>query len=255
MVGLSQRLLTIAQHVPFGSKLADIGSDHALLPVFLAQKGLIASAIAGELNTGPYTAALTQVAEANLGNDIDVRQGDGLEVISAGEVDVITIAGMGGLLIVQILTQGQSKLEHVRRLILQPNVGEAVVRDWLLEQGWFLSGEAIIQEDGKIYEVLIADRMEQAAEENRILYQSREMANKIINTERLLAMGPYLINLADPIWVHKWEEEIIKLKRIVEQLNRSDQTVSLARQARIKHEILEIQEVLACSLKVKPSFK
>jgi tRNA (adenine22-N1)-methyltransferase len=255
MVGLSKRLLTIAEHVPQGSKLADIGSDHALLPVYLAQKGITVSAIAGELNAGPYAAALKQVAEAGLKSCIEVRKGDGLEVIASGEVDVITIAGMGGLLIVQILTQGIAKLDQVQRLILQPNVGEEVVRRWLMEQNWFLSEEYIIQEDGKTYEVLIADRSEQANDLNQILYQERQIAGKIINQERLIAMGPYLLTQSDPIWIQKWQDELFKLQRIVEQLTRSEQEASLQRQQQIQNEMLEIQEVIACSQKAKPSYK
>jgi tRNA (adenine22-N1)-methyltransferase len=255
MVGLSKRLLTIAEHVPQGSKLADIGSDHALLPVYLAQKGIIVSAIAGELNAGPFAAALKQVMEAGLNSFIEVRQGDGLEVIASGEVDVITIAGMGGLLIVQILTQGIAKLDQVQRIILQPNVGEEVVRRWLVEQGWFLSEEYIIQEDGKTYEVLVADRSEQAVDRNQFLYQERQIAGKTINTARLLAMGPYLLTQADPIWIRKWQDELIKLQRILDQLAKSQQESSLHRQKLIQDEMLEIQEVLACSQKVNPSFK
>ncbi|MEX2462420.1 MAG: class I SAM-dependent methyltransferase [Paenibacillaceae bacterium] len=254
MIGLSKRLLQIAEHVQQGSRLADIGSDHALLPVYLAQQGIIASAIAGELNRGPYTAACKQVAEAGLKQKIEVRQGDGLEVIVPGEVDVITIAGMGGLLIVQILTQGISKLEQVQRLILQPNVGEEVVRRWLVENGWFLSAEYIVQEDGKTYEVLIADRLEQAESLSRVLYQERALTGKTISTERLLAMGPYLLTKAEPAWVLKWQDELTKLQRIVEQLSRSQQKSSLHRQKLIQEEMIDIQEVLACSQKVKPLF-
>lgn len=255
MVGLSKRLLKIAEHVPQGSRLADIGSDHALLPVYLVQQGCIASAIAGELNGGPYTAALKQVQEAGLSAKIEVRQGDGLEVINSGEVDVITIAGMGGLLIVQILTQGIAKLDLVQRLILQPNVGEEVVRRWLMEQGWFLSAEYILQEDGKIYEVLIGDRSEQAKSLNQALYQEQLFTGKMISTERLFAMGPYLLTEADPTWVLKWQDELTKLQHIVEQLSRSQQEASQHRQKLIQDEMIDIQEVLACLQKVKPSFK
>jgi tRNA (adenine22-N1)-methyltransferase len=255
MVALSERLLLIAQHVPKGSKLADIGSDHALLPVYLAQHQLISSAIAGELNAGPFKAAIKQVEEAGLKHNIEVRQGDGLDVVVSGEVDVITIAGMGGQLIVQILTQGIAKLEHVKRLVLQPNVGEEAVRRWLVEQGWFLSGESIIQEDGKTYVVLIADHLEQAESLNQVLYQERLLADKTIDTERLLAMGPYLLTNADPVWIQKWEDELNKLQRISEQLSESRQEASHHRQKLIQAKMIAIQEVLACSQKVKPSFR
>jgi tRNA (adenine22-N1)-methyltransferase len=255
MIVLSKRLMKIAENVTKGARLADIGSDHALLPVFLAQQKWIVSAVAGELNAGPFAAASKQVEEAGLNHVIEVRQGDGLEVINGGEVDVITIAGMGGQLIVQILTQGLAKLDQVSRLVLQPNVGEDVVRRWLLEQGWFLSSEVIIEEDGKTYVVLTADRLREADRLNQVLYQERLIANKKVDSDRLIAMGPYLITEAGPIWVRKWEEEWHKMQRIVEQLSQSKQEASIHRQRLIVEEMAEIQEVLACSQKVKPSSK
>jgi tRNA (adenine22-N1)-methyltransferase len=253
MVVLSKRLLKIAENVTQGSRLADIGSDHALLPVYLAQREWIVSAIAGELNAGPFAAASKQVEAAELKHIIEVRQGDGLEVIHPGEVDVITIAGMGGQLIVQILSQGLAKLEQAQRLVLQPNVGEDAVRRFLVEQGWFLSNEVILQEDGKIYVVLIADRMNNANSLNQALYQDRIISNKIIDSERLLIMGPYLLTQADPIWIRKWEDELSKLQRIVDQLSQSHLETSIHRQKLIAEEMVEIQEVLACTQKVKPS--
>jgi tRNA (adenine22-N1)-methyltransferase len=252
MVVLSKRLMKIAENVTHGSKLGDIGSDHALLPVYLAQQKWIVSAIAGELNAGPFAAASKQVEEAELKHIIEVRQGDGLEVVNPGEVDVITIAGMGGQLIVQILSQGLAKLEQVQRLVLQPNVGEEAVRRWLVEQGWFLSNEVILQEDGKTYVVMTADRSNDAKSLNQALYQDRFIANKKIDSDRLLVMGPYLLTQADPIWIRKWEEELNKLQRIVEQLSQSHQETSIHRQRMITEEMVEIQEVLACSQKVKP---
>jgi tRNA (adenine22-N1)-methyltransferase len=255
MVVLSKRLMQIADKVLKGSRLADIGSDHALLPVYLCEQKQIASAVAGELNSGPYEAAKRQVVDANLSHCIEVRQGDGLEVIRSGEADVITIAGMGGLLIVQILTNGLSKLEHVKRLVLQPNVGEEVVRRWLVEQGWFLSEEYILQEDGKIYVVLVADHSEQAENLNQALYQPKLVGDIWIRSELQFAMGPYLLVEADSVWVNKWEEELNKLHRIVEQLAQSRQEASLQRQKQIEIEIREMKEVIACSLKAKLSFK
>jgi tRNA (adenine22-N1)-methyltransferase len=251
MVVLSKRLAQIAENVPSGSKLADIGSDHALLPVFLAQKGIIVSAVAGELNPGPYAAAVKQVVEAELQDIIAVRQGDGLAVIEPGEANVITIAGMGGQLIVQILTQGISKLGNVTRLVLQPNVGEEAVRRWLVAHGWFLTAEYILQEDGKTYEVLTAERVEDADHLNRTLFEDKNVSGTLIHSDLFYAMGPYLLQQADPIWIRKWQDELLKLQRVVEQLSQSQQTSAIDRQQEIRHVIAEVKEVLACLQKAK----
>jgi tRNA (adenine22-N1)-methyltransferase len=103
--------------------------------------------------------------------------------------------------------------------------------------------------------VLIADRLQQTASLNETLYQDRQIADKTIKAERLLAMGPYLLTQAHPIWIQKWEEELNKLHRIIEQLSQSQQEASLHRQKLIQEEMAAIQEVLVCSQKVKPSFK
>lgn len=162
---LSARLQLISDLLPKGCRFADIGSDHALLPVSAVQSGRAAFAVAGEVNDGPLEAARRQVAEAGETQRISVRKGDGLAVIAPGEVDAITIAGMGGALIVSILSGGKPKLAGVKRLVLQPNVGEEP-RRWLAENDWYLAEEAILEEDGKIYEVMMAESAADAAARN-----------------------------------------------------------------------------------------
>ncbi|MDB5052282.1 MAG: SAM-dependent methyltransferase [Bacilli bacterium] len=252
MVVLSKRLAKIAEKVLRGSRLADIGSDHALLPVFLAQQGVIVSGIAGELNKGPFAAATKQVAEAGLKQTIQVRQGNGLEVIEPSEVDIVSIAGMGGQLIVQILTEGLAKLDGVSQLILQPNVGEECVRRWLVEHDWFLREEHILEEDGKTYEILLAERTNQANLLNQALYRERLVGDREITRKRFFAMGPYLLEQAEPIWVRKWEDELRNLQRICDQLSNSQLPASISRQKEIKQEIAEIKGVLECLQKAKP---
>ena len=91
--------------------LADIGSDHAYLPIYAIQNKICNSAIAGEVIKGPYKAALNNVAENNLGDSIEVRLGDGLAVINHDdEIDNITICGMGGPLIAKILKRRSRKI-------------------------------------------------------------------------------------------------------------------------------------------------
>ncbi|OCT17138.1 SAM-dependent methyltransferase [Paenibacillus pectinilyticus] len=254
MIKLSKRLQMIADRVPKGSKVADIGSDHALLPTYLAQQGIIVSAIAGEVNPGPYEAAQRQVLESGLSKVIQVRSGDGLAVLETGEVDVITIAGMGGSLMASILDAGKSKLPGVKHLILQPNVGEDHVRRWLLENGWKLESEAILEEDGKIYEILTASTgslEERDALES--LYAERQLPGGVnVSKERLHQMGPYLINEAPEIWFMKWESELNKLAMIEAQLKLSTAEASIVKAEQVHKEINEIKEVLACLQKVKP---
>jgi tRNA (adenine22-N1)-methyltransferase len=254
MVKLSKRLQMIADRVPAGSRLADIGSDHALLPTYLAQAGIITYAVAGEVNQGPLDAAAKQVKEAGLQHVVQVRGGNGLAVIEPDEVDIITIAGMGGSLIATILEEGKLKLSGAQKLILQPNVGEEQVRRWLIEQGWFLAAEAILEEDGKIYEILTAVRNSEVDVEalNRGLYQLRELSEEVkVDRERLLQMGPYLLDEAPEVWFQKWESELQKLQMICEQLSLSTADASKKKAEAIRKEMQEIKEVLACLQKAK----
>ncbi|NOU76070.1 tRNA (adenine-N(1))-methyltransferase [Paenibacillus sp. LMG 31458] len=254
MVKLSKRLQMIADRVPLGSKVADIGSDHALLPTYLAQQGIILFAVAGEVNLGPFEAATRQVLESGLSKKISVRSGDGLAVIEAGEVNVITIAGMGGSLMASILEAGKHKLQGVTHLILQPNVGEDHVRRWLLQQGWKLESETILEEDGKIYEILTAIAVPDEEKLTlEVLYAERELPGGVrVSKERLLQMGPYFISEASEVWFTKWESELKKLAMIEGQLQLSSAEASVAKAEQVGQEMKEIKEVLACLQKVKP---
>ncbi|MCC2684556.1 MAG: SAM-dependent methyltransferase [Paenibacillaceae bacterium] len=268
MITLSERLQAVASYVPYGSRLADIGSDHALLPVWLAQAGRVRSAVAGELNEGPYLAAAKQVREAGLESSIAVRRGDGLEVLAPGEVDCVVIAGMGGSLISQILQAGVGKLTGVdkpdgvgvsggvgecggvKRLILQPNVGADRVRQWLLDWSWVLIEEDILEEDGKIYEILVAEKpgaLDRANEQNERLYRERRMADGYVAVkETLLKMGPFLLERASPVWRKKWQGELAKLEGIAREAAQSALAAQSGKLARLHEEMRGIKEVLEC---------
>lgn len=247
MLRLSKRLEMIANGVPEGSRLADIGSDHALLPVFLAQQQRITKAVAGEVNEGPFQAASKQIMAAGLEAVIDVRHGDGLEVVAAGEVDVVTIAGMGGALITEILEAGKEKLSGVSLLILQPNVGEYNVRSWLLKHDWILRDEQILEEDGQIYEILTAAPSRLMSTSNAELYQTRKLPDGVqVERELLLKLGPFLLEKPEQAWFRKWQWELGKLNMIVHRLARSTQPESRNKENELQQEIERIKEVIAC---------
>lgn len=249
---LSKRLSQILEQIPRGSRLADIGSDHALLPVAAVESGAAIKAIAGEVNPGPYDAAVKQVMESGMTEVISVRRGDGLDVLSAGEADVITIAGMGGSLIAAILDRGEDKLAGVNRLILQPNVGEDILRKWLYSHTWVLIEEFILEEDGKIYEVLVAEPAELTNLTNEQVYSERTIAMGIdLNLDWLLRMGPWLTKTPNPVFHDKWKAEIEKMNYILQSLSRSDQDSAVGKANEIRSDIEFIQEVLACLPKDK----
>jgi tRNA (adenine22-N1)-methyltransferase len=227
---LSDRLNAVANNIPQGARLADIGSDHAYLPCYVVKKGAVTKAIAGEVANGPFQSALEQVREEDLTDWITVRKGDGLEVIDPGEVDCITIAGMGGTLISSILEKGKSKLEGVTRLVLQPNVGSFAVRRWLIDNGWELVEEEILKEDGKIYEILVAEKGEPLK-----AYQSLNLENGIL-------FGPFLLREKSAVFIEKWNAEIKNWQRILKQLDgavQNEETESKKREIEKKLKMAE----------------
>jgi tRNA (adenine22-N1)-methyltransferase len=198
-------------------------------------------------------AASKQVKDHGLSDKIEVREGNGLEVLRPNEVDVITIAGMGGSLIATILQEGIDKLEGVSKLILQPNVGEEQVRYWLDNHDWFLESETILEEDSKIYEILEASKEGHTSQQRASLYLDKKIGEElIIGKARLLQMGPYLLDTAPGEWFGKWENELQKLEMIRGQLSLSSAEASKQKAAAISQEMEEIKEVLACLQKAKP---
>jgi tRNA (adenine22-N1)-methyltransferase len=231
---LSKRLETVVSYIPRGSKIADIGSDHAYLPCFAVRKGIAESAIAGEVVKGPYLSAEKQVKDACLQDKIEVRLGNGLEVIVPGEVDCITIAGMGGALIASILEDGKEKLTGVKRLILQPNVSAKSIRTWLLQNDWELTTEEIIEEDGKVYEILTADRGEPQ------LPYSKE------GQQKELLLGPFLMKKRNEAFRKKWLQESTQWKNILANMEKAAQTDELnERKNELKNKIQMVEEVLS----------
>ena len=241
-LSLSTRLKTIAAFVPTGKKVADIGSDHALLPAYLIKNRIAPYVVAGEVNEGPFQTALNYVKSLNLSKQIDVRKGNGLEVISENEVDVITIAGMGGALIATILDEGKHKLSRVQRLILQPNVGEALVRHWLKEHQWSIIDEEILEENEKIYEIIVAER-------NQV---EEEYPNGNLTDEELLQIGPKLWQKQSPLLNKKWEKEIEKVNFILRQIENSKSDNEEKKQALLT-EKQRIEKVIQCMQKDRPS--
>ncbi|WP_173916119.1 class I SAM-dependent methyltransferase [Halobacillus sp. Marseille-Q1614] len=205
---LSQRLKKVADFLKDPIFFADIGSDHAYLPCYVCLSNSSAKAIAGELNEGPFLSAQEEVKENQLENAIEVKKGNGLEVIDE-RVNQVVIAGMGGPLIRDILEEGRHKLENVTRIIAQPNIDARSVRKWFYQNGYQLAAEEILEENGHIYEILVANK-----EDSKSPYGKD-------NFEKELWLGPYLMREKNSAFLEKWEEERSKKIRVIEQMKRA----------------------------------
>ena len=156
MITLDKRLSAVAALVRQGSRLADIGTDHAYLPVHLVQAGVCPSAIASDIGAGPLDAARRTVTENGLTSEIALRLGNGLATVSAGEVEDVAIAGMGGETIVMILEAAPWVQDEGIRLILQPMTRAEDLRRWLLSHGFTILEEHLIIDGRHLYPVMAA---------------------------------------------------------------------------------------------------
>lgn len=227
---LSKRLSVVGQEVPQGARLADIGSDHAYLPVALMLAGKIDFAVAGEVVKGPFESAKAQVAKSGLSEKIMVRLADGMAAVQeADAIDTVTIAGMGGTLIAQILARGKvgGQLKGTERLVLQPNVGESQVRLWLLDNDYEIITEHILEENDKRYEIIVAE--------------PRKGDKQLSYTQEELFFGPFLMKEKSPVFLAKWQQEAEKVRRVLQQL----QQATTPQEAKVAELTLELQRIEA----------
>ena len=148
---LSPRLQAVADQVPEGAVFADIGTDHAYLPVWLLLNGRIDHAIAADLREGPLARARETAAQYGVTDRVSFRLCDGLTGIRAGETDVIAIAGMGGETIASILAAAPWTREC--ELLLQPMTSFPDLRFWLQQNGYMIENEKVIREGERLYSV------------------------------------------------------------------------------------------------------
>ena len=140
-----------ASMVTTGSRVADIGCDHAHTGIWLIQNGIASKVIAMDVRKGPLEKAHENLMLFNLEGTIETRLSDGLEKLNEGEADTVIIAGMGGTLTVEILKKGLEKIAAARELILQPQSDIGMVRRFLRENGFSITQEKMCKEDGKFY--------------------------------------------------------------------------------------------------------
>ncbi|MCG0672556.1 SAM-dependent methyltransferase [Lactiplantibacillus plantarum] len=203
---LSKRLATVGAFVQPGARVADIGSDHAYLPANLALNHQISYGVAGEVVRGPFENARHEIQKLGLTDRLVARLADGLAAIEpADRIDTVTIAGMGGPLIRHILEQGPTQLAGVQRLVLEPNVGEATVREWLAANQFQIVAERILAEDGHTYEILCADRVD-----HQVTYTTAEQM-----------FGPFLLAEKSPVFIAKWQRELQRVNAAVVQMQRA----------------------------------
>lgn len=197
---MTPRLLAIADSVPFGATVADVGTDHGYIPIYLYQEHKIKGALAMDLRQGPLSRAEENIDRFCLSQYIKTRLSDGLCALSEGEADTAVVAGMGGLLIAEILEKSPVKLE---KYILQPMTATAELREYLAKNGYEIIDERLAKEDNKIYTVMTVKHGKMTVSDP-VYYQVGE---KLI--EKCDPLLPELLALL----IHKYEEALAGLQK------------------------------------------
>lgn len=166
-IALSLRMQTVADMVQPGGRVCDIGCDHAFVSIYLVANGIADHVIASDVRTGPCAIARENIARWGMDDRIDLRLGDGLDTVKPGETDSIIIAGMGGILITDILSAGKTVVDTAKQLVLQPQSELEHVRRYIHEQGWFITDEKMLVDAGKYYVVMSVDVGESSRNEEK----------------------------------------------------------------------------------------
>jgi len=145
----------MAGFVLAGERVADIGSDHAYVPIYLVREGISPFAVLTDIKPGPLEQARISVERACLSDRIDFRLGDGLEALEKAEVDTVMIAGMGGETIISILEADKEKASSFRKYILQPRTKTELLVRWLCGEDFKVLEKMTADERGRLCDIIV----------------------------------------------------------------------------------------------------
>ncbi len=214
ILNLKGRLKLIADKVPKCNVLADIGTDHAYIPIYMVQNGVCQKAIASDVKIGPVKMASTNISLYKLSEKIETRLGNGLDTIEINEADSIIIAGMGGTLLTELLEANKPKTVNADTLVLQPMNDLHVVRKWLYDNAFEIYDEEMVAEGPKMYFVLSA----------------KFSGNKKQYSDFELYVGQRLIEKKDPLLGAYCRMKVQQIDRVLEQLEEMKENDALKSQ-------------------------
>ena len=224
---LSKRLQAVADLVSNGVTVADVGTDHGYIPIYLVEAGKNKCAIAMDINRGPLDRAEAHIRMHGLGEQIKTRLSDGVQKLQIGECDCVIVAGMGGGLVIKIMEDGEEIFRNLTEFILQPQSDIAKVRQYLCEHNYRIIAEDMVLEDGKFYPMMkVANG---SAEE----YSTLE-----------LRYGKLLLREKHPVLKLFLEKEEKTKEQICRQLRKEEGIHIASRIAELENEIAQTKEAL-----------
>lgn len=235
MINLSERLERIAAYIENEEDIVDIGTDHGYLPLYLLEKNPDRKMIFTDINEGPLVKTKNIILKEFPGSDpaeYDIRLGDGLVPIKHGEVDDVVIAGMGGILIADILSYDHGKTKSFKKLILQPRTAADRLRKWLIDQNLFIYDEDLAYENGRICEII-------AVKPGEI------MTNKEFKDELDFEFSPVLTGKKSDI-VKAWlEKHLYTEKEIEKSIKAGGSTRSKEKLPELEKKIKKLEYILS----------
>lgn len=230
MVELSMRMQAVADMVSKGSRVCDVGCDHGYVSIYLVQSGKSPSVLAMDVNRGPLSRAAAHVSKYGVKEYITLRLSDGLDAYRKGEADTLLCAGMGGRLLMNILTKEPDKTMDFRELILQPQSEIPFFRKFLREKGYIVLEEDMILEEGKFYPMMKVCLSEAG---DRCL---EEKTDERYEMEDLL--GPHLLSQKHPVLLKFIRKEIPVKQKILEKLeSQEDSDRNISRKKELQREL------------------
>lgn len=215
---ISKRLSICLKYTEGFNKLADIGTDHALLPINAVTKGFVSKALAIDNKQGPFVIAYSNVLKYELNREIEVILGDGINKIDR-YVDVVVISGMGGSLITDIILK--DNIMNVKRFILQPNNDSSLVREAIVKIGFHIVDELVFSDNHKIYDLIVADIGETT-------YTSNE-----------LQFGPINLKEKPYFFIQRINKEIAKLKEVLPIITTESRHEELRSRLKLLEEVIK----------------
>lgn len=227
---LSKRLKRIAEHVDKCESVADIGTDHGYIPIYLVKEGICKKAIASDINKGPIEKAKVNVAFEGVSNKVKCLLGPGLNSLKVGEVNGVILAGMGGNLTRDILLADMEKVKKYDFIILQPAQNPEVLREFLYKNDYEIIDEDLIKDEGRFYELF------------KVKYN--ENSEKLVFEDELeYEVSPLLREKNHPLFKEFIEEKINKCETILSFI-KEDTEAAKKRKSDLEEKINKLKGML-----------
>lgn len=245
MVQLSERLRAVADLAGNAEVVADVGTDHGYIPVFLVSSGRAKRAVAMDVNEGPLKRAQENIRQYGLETRIETRLSDGLQALEPGEAQVVVIAGMGGALMMRILAEGETAAHGAERLVLQPQSELYAFRRFLAARGYHITEEDMVYEDGKYYSMMAVKWRPHGIQNGRIGKGSTDLGDTEGGpAEAGMKYGPLLLAGRHPVLIRYLLYQKAQKQAILENIRKNAGQNAAERGAQVAAELEEIERIL-----------